>query len=407
MTFHCATGKTNHTLGQVLRKYSDRTVARDLVQELESYGNPSNVVTSSKRQVKLGLLRADLAIGRARSGSSSSSGSTTSEPLVARSAPNLREQHATEDEDETTDEERPTQAVTAPSEVQRPHSSMSSQMRYRTPLARSMVTGGPPAGEQQQMSSHFSPTGTPAMQPLPEHTTPSAFASSDSLSYPTTNVTYPRSATESPQPPYNSAPFTGSSSFQRSLVPGRTPQTGRSPMPTSTAPQASSSSLPGSNRPPLERAVENIQASIAALHERMEALERYAAAGRGRGNISSSSLHDSRRWSGYISPSGRPHLHEWDSTNMGFWSLLLQPLARLQHNLRDFVVFLTNPDARAMGPVLMIVRRLLLDASFVLFVAWVLRIGWRGTRNWRKDILEAWRHVRTGKGKRVLVEKGV
>lgn len=92
---------------------------------------------------------------------------------------------------------------------------------------------------------------------------------------------------------------------------------------------------------------------------------------------------------------------------MGFWSLLLQPLARLQHNLRDFVVFLTNPDARAMGPVLMIVRRLLLDASFVLFVAWVLRIGWRGTRNWRKDILEAWRHVRTGKGKRVLVEKGV
>lgn len=28
---------------QVLRKYSDRTVARDLVQDLESYGDPSTV----------------------------------------------------------------------------------------------------------------------------------------------------------------------------------------------------------------------------------------------------------------------------------------------------------------------------------------------------------------------------
>ena len=405
MTFRYATGKTNHRLCQVLRKYSDRTVARDLVQELESYSDPSNVVTSSKRQVPMGLLNADIALGR--SGSSSSGGSTTSEPPVARSVPNLRQQHATEDEDETTDEEHPTQAVTAPSEVQRPHSSMSSQMRYRTPLAGSMITGGPPGGEQQQIPGHLSPIGTPAMQPLPEHATPSAFASSDSLSYPTSIIAYPRSATESPRLPYNSAPFTGTTSFQRSTVPGRTPQTGRSPMPTSTAPQASSSSLLGSNRPPLERAVENIQASIAALHERMEALERYAATGRGRGNTSSSSLHDSRRWSGYISPSGRPHIHEWDPSNMGFWSLLLQPLARLQHNLQHFVVFITNPDARAMGPVLMVVRRLLLDASFMLFVVWVLRLGWRGTRNWRKDILEAWRHVRTGKGKRVLVDKGV
>ena len=92
---------------------------------------------------------------------------------------------------------------------------------------------------------------------------------------------------------------------------------------------------------------------------------------------------------------------------MGFWSLLFQPLARLQHNLQYFVVFLTNPDAKTMGPVLMIVRRLLLDASFVLFVAWVLRLGWRRTRDWRRGILEVWRHVMTRKGKRVLVDKGV
>ena len=92
---------------------------------------------------------------------------------------------------------------------------------------------------------------------------------------------------------------------------------------------------------------------------------------------------------------------------MGFWSVLLQPMARLQHDLQYFVVFLTSPDAKTMGPVLMIVRRLLLDASFVLFVAWILRFGWRRTRDWRKDILEAWKHVRTGKVKRVLVDKGV
>lgn len=283
---------------------------------------------------------------------------------------------------------------------------MSSQMRYRTPLAGSTIAGGPPGGEQQALG-HFTPTGTPAMQPLPEYATPSAFASSQSASYPTSNVTYPRSATHSPQPPYGSVPFVGTPSFQRAFVPGRTSQTSRFPMPTSTDPQASSSSLSGPNRPPLERAVENMQASIAALHERIEALERYAAVGRGRGSASSFSLHDSRRWSGHISPSGRSQSGEWDPSNMGFWSHLLQPLARLQHNLQYFVVFLTNPDAKTMGPVLMIVRRLLLDASFVLFVAWVLRLGWRRTRDWRKDILEAWRHVMTRKGKRVLVDKGV
>lgn len=48
--FRCATGKTNHALWQVLRKYSDKTVARDLVQELESYGGQSSIVTDSKRQ---------------------------------------------------------------------------------------------------------------------------------------------------------------------------------------------------------------------------------------------------------------------------------------------------------------------------------------------------------------------
>ena len=36
------------TKWQVLRKYSDKTVARDLVQELESYGDPSNVVMSGE-----------------------------------------------------------------------------------------------------------------------------------------------------------------------------------------------------------------------------------------------------------------------------------------------------------------------------------------------------------------------
>ncbi len=376
-------------------------MARDLVQELESYGDRSSIATGSTRtrQVLLSLLNADLTVGFARPSSSNSSRSTPSEPPVPGSVPNLRQQCATSDEDEPTDEEHPTQVITAVSEVQRPRSSMSSQMRYRTPLAGSTIAGGPPAGEQL-MLAHFTPTLTPAMQPLPEYATPSAFASSESASY--SNVTYPRSANHSPQPPHNSVPFVGTPSFQRAFVPGRTP-----PMPTSTAPQASSSSLLGSNRPPLERAVENMQASIAALHERMETLERYAVVGRGRGSASSFSLHDTRRWAGHTSPPGRPHSGEWDPSNMGFWSVLLQPLARLQHDLQYIVVFLTSPDAKTMGPVLMIVRRLLLDASFVLFVAWVLRFGWRRTRDWRKDILEAWKHVRTGKVKRVLVDKGV
>jgi len=45
-----STGKLNHTLRQVLRKYSDKTAARDIIQELESYGDSSSVVTNSKRQ---------------------------------------------------------------------------------------------------------------------------------------------------------------------------------------------------------------------------------------------------------------------------------------------------------------------------------------------------------------------
>ena len=38
---------TSKQLCQVLRKYSDKTVARDLVRELESYaGDPTNLVMS-------------------------------------------------------------------------------------------------------------------------------------------------------------------------------------------------------------------------------------------------------------------------------------------------------------------------------------------------------------------------
>jgi hypothetical protein len=38
--------RCSRTVRQVLRKYSDRTVAMGLVQELEAYGDPSSVVMS-------------------------------------------------------------------------------------------------------------------------------------------------------------------------------------------------------------------------------------------------------------------------------------------------------------------------------------------------------------------------
>jgi hypothetical protein len=58
---HLLNCRRPYTTIQVLRKYSDRTVSADLIQELEAYGgDPSNIVLSSEHHESTVFRNTDL-----------------------------------------------------------------------------------------------------------------------------------------------------------------------------------------------------------------------------------------------------------------------------------------------------------------------------------------------------------
>lgn len=360
------------TLMKVLRKYSDRTVARDLVQELESYGDPSNVVMSGSLT---------------RGSTSDSEGSETSPHQQQITEINGIMAHEPPTTDEETDEDNEDNVIQPTSiDPRRPPSALSSQNRYRTPLAGSTINMPIPSHALSPM-----PTGTPNMQPLPEHPTPSAFATS-SPSHPTSLVQQFTGSQRSPSPRHSAygPPYRGTPSFQRGFVPGQQPQ------------QATRASL--------ERAVESMQTSLAALHERLEGLETALGLGQGTAGVSRTSLpsHRSRISSPNQRNSSTPW-PRWDPANMGAWSLVLQPLARLESNFRAFAWFVAEGDERS--PILVMVRRLFLDLSFLIVVLVLLKSVWRRTQIRRGEVFgalrEVWRALTGQKVPRVMAERGV
>ncbi|KAH9850043.1 ACBP-domain-containing protein [Lenzites betulinus] len=382
---------------KVLRKYPDKTVARDLVRELEAYnGDPSNLVMS-------GI--SSRAPGSASSGSSAAGGMAPvsqrpSEYMVAQARaaqppppadPNLLD---SETDESTSDEEDEAAdmvpaAITSPqqvpSQLNRPQSSLSSR-RYRTPMAGSLLMQSTP------------PVGIPATQPHPGFQTQSAFAESaaslPSSAYPTTSLSYHEHIPPSPIDPQDYA-RTG---YRPPSQQGYRPYGG----PTNVPPRPSSLPL-------IERAVESVQVNLAAISERLDTLESFI-------HHSTASLSPSGPRSPGLLAAGRGSplggqraAPRWDVDDMGMWSLVLRPLARALRLFRELAAFLATGEGRS--PAFVVVRRLFLDISFVLCFLALAKAGWRRSGVRRKEVSAAlhglWWAISGQQRPRRMVERGV
>lgn len=151
--------------------------------------------------------------------------------------------------------------------------------------------------------------------------------------------------------------------------------------------------------------MENMQAHLAALTERIDTLESSFATQSNPQAQSPASL-PSHVSSGRGSPADSgpvSQVFEWDVDDMGLWTLVLKPLLQNLSFLQRFLVFFLR-GGQDRSPVLIVVRRLCLDISFVMVVVGVLRTAWRKTGTRRKEVGAAlivlWGAV-TGK-KRIL-----
>lgn len=176
--------------------------------------------------------------------------------------------------------------------------------------------------------------------------------------------------------------------------------------PGSTVHSAQGQRRPGS-RQTLERAVDDVQSHLAALSERLETLEISRSSVRTRAANSPRDSSSPNRF-GPLPSSGELI---FDMDDMGLWSLVLQPLARVLSSVRGVVAFLAVNENRS--PTFVVIRRLFLDLSFVLAVLAIANVGWKRTGLRRKKIYAAlgtlWKAViggRTGT-LRGMVKQGV
>jgi hypothetical protein len=284
-----------------------------------------------------------------------------------------------------------------PTPRQRPLSSLSAMSgnRYRTPMG-SVLTSPPP-------SNHSVHTlhGVPNQQPMPRYETQSAFDDAATVNNDNFNI-----ATTS-YPAHLAHSSGNSDSGHRGQDPRMTPDPvyGRPGSVVHSAP--TQGQLRSGSRPALERAVENVQSHLAALSERLETLEISRSSIRTRPAHSPRDSHSPNRFG---SPSS-PEALAFDLDDMGLWSLILQPLAKLLASVRRAAAFLAVNENRS--PTFVVIRRLFLDLSFVLAVLAVAKVGWRRTGLRRKEIYVAlgflWSAVTGGRTGRVrrMVEQGV
>jgi hypothetical protein len=368
-----------------------------LVQELEEYGgDPSNIVLSRKYRFILSAtseLILSLLIGTlSKSPGSDSSGSTASDdvnpaPHPPAGPPLLRGQveqdESGSDQEDSEDEAHELPAVhvePAMSQANRPQSSLSSQ-RYRTPMTASLAMSPPPAQR------------IPTTQPLPSFETPSAFAEPSppsSMSYPPTSSSYV-------------GQFSGSSRGELTtpthLYPAHHQFRGQTP-----SHSVQYGPIRPASRLTLEHAVENVQAHMAALSERLESLETLTNLSRSHVSYSPRAIGSPGRGRG--SPTGRSP--EWDIDDLGLWSLVLNPLSRGLDVLREFSTFFARNENRS--PTSIIIRRLCLDVSFLVCVVAVVRALWKRSGVRRREVRAAlvvlWRAI-LGTKPRMMIDQGV
>jgi hypothetical protein len=277
------------------------------------------------------------------------------------------------EEDQDEPGELPVANINPPaSHLGRPTSSMSSN-RYRTPLAGSHFTSPPPS------------QSVPDMQPRPSFETPSAFADPESSRSPA-----------------------GSALFQSSYV-GQYEEPLRSGLVTPPPMTFPPTQYRGNTQPPLgrpasritlERAVEHLQAQMAALQERLE-------------NLEASYRYLPKLFTVPASRGGSPHARRepcrWDFNDLGLWSLVLNPLSNSIEIIRGFAHLLARDENRS--PAAVIIRRLCLDFSFLLCAIAITRYLWRESGVRRREVRAAlkmlWSALLGSKPRKVMVDEGV
>ncbi|TRM68408.1 hypothetical protein BD626DRAFT_565248 [Schizophyllum amplum] len=328
---------------KVLRKYGDKTIAMNFVKELESFGNsPSHHTMIASR-----------------SRASSSSGSTVSDKPspIQYPHPNLMSPTRHPNLMSPTRHPQPDSSSGEEEDEEDDEYAHEEESRHSVP-ALSVVTqfnrDRPPSSAPSPRFYTPRPgmNAVPATQPQPTFETPSAFA--DAI--PPSPAVYPSMYTAGPR-------------------------SNPSPTPRGYQSFSAGGALRGSGpydpvRPPsrltLEIAVQSIQAHLAALSERLELIEQLQVP------AARSPTNTLRR--------------AYDLEDMGLWSLVVRPLSSTAERLKDF--FARN-DTRS--PAQVILRRLCLDASFLLCVVMLIRTVWRRSGVRRREVISAlivlWRAI--------------
>ncbi|KAH8105003.1 ACBP-domain-containing protein [Phellopilus nigrolimitatus] len=455
---------------RVLRKYSDKTIAQDLVKELEAYGgDPSNI-----------MLSGSFSKTHESDSDSDSDAPSPSQRRMSQSLQNLQQQQreqqgqgSDEEGSQSEDEEDDQlgtglhgQPVAAESSLKSESSRAPSKLAINTTISDALGLAYHQSQQQfypQQMQqsavyvqpqsiphirgvpgmSTSSSVTVPAVQPMPNYETPSAFPG------PSPPVSSPGALpSTSGTSAFTNISASGASGFTdvvlpypASMYPGHTayrvPSSRKSH--NQSQGQIAGSGFTGS-RSPLERAVENVQAHLTALQERMEMLESRSLGGTpyasraslGGSGVQRGPAHGSP-FSSYFGAGGRGRGGEgslwswlWDISeadfgweNMGLWSVALAPLARLTKFLARVLAFLLARRSGEGGgrvglsPALVVLRRLLLDASFVLVALFAGRKAWQRSGVRRREVLHAlagvWGAVvgRSPDVTRHLVDRGV
>ena len=265
----------------------------------------------------------------------------------------------------------------------------------------SVLTSPPPSN--YSVRSVHTIQNVPSQQPMPRYETQSAFDDAATINNDNFNV----ATTSYPAHLAHSSRNSDSGHGRRGHDPRVTsdPVYRRPGSIVHSAP-AQGQPIPGS-RLTLERAVENVQSHLAALSERLETLEISRSSIRTR---PAPSPRDSNSPNRFGSPPSSGELI-FDLDDMGLWSLVLQPLAKLLASARGVAAFLAVNENRS--PTFVVIRRLFLDLSFVLTVLAVAKAGWRRSGLRRREIYSAlgilWAAFVGGRAGRVrrMVEQGV
>jgi len=327
------------TLSRILMKHSDKSLARDLIQSLELNSRPGNVGPSSA--ISASFAKAPSSSSSSSSGSSSDDDdnlepegevpSATVLPYPPHLQPSLRGESLTQD---LTSEEEGSHMggvrhmpLPIPASQIRPPSAISSHQRYRTP----MIINSPqmyPTAPGMPTVPEIPVYRQPQVQPMPMYSTPSSFDREARI----------------PSIPFYTSPPAAIAHYSSGagIYPSGT-------LPPIEPPNTTSSRLA------------SLEGRLTVLMERVERLEDDLRRSRSLARSSFSSINTNR----------------WNPTEMGLWSIVATPLVRGWNMISMLIEFLlgptyahgpAHPGLTHPSPILVIVRRLSLDASFILTV---------------------------------------